>query len=85
MASIADASQGDFLRLENLDVNIPPDREAVERTCRAAVTDDDNSYLPFIGQARLRHVAARHVARLSGCDYDGEKNCVVSAGGSRAY
>ncbi len=81
MGSIADASGRDVLRLENLDVNIPPDPEAVARTRRAAETDDDNSYLPFVGQARLRRVAARHVARLSGVDYDGERNCVISAGG----
>ena len=61
MGSIADAAGGDFLRLENLDVDIPPDAEAVERTRRAASRDADNSYLPFVGQAHLRDVAAAHV------------------------
>ena len=81
MGALADAAGRDLLRLENLDVNIAPDPEAVARTRRAAETDDDNSYLPFVGQTRLRRVAASHVARLSGVDYDGERNCVISAGG----
>jgi len=81
MASIADSSGVDFLRLENLDVDIPPDGDAVTRTQRAAETDADNSYLPFVGQRRLRDVAARHVSQLSGVAYSGERNCVISAGG----
>jgi N-succinyldiaminopimelate aminotransferase len=80
MGSIADASGGDFLRLENLDVDIPPDPEAVERTRQAASLDADNSYLPFVGQTHLRDAAAAHVSRLSGVDYSGG-NCVISAGG----
>lgn len=81
MGSLADGSARDFLRLENLDVDIPPDPEAIARTRAAAATDDDNSYLPFVGQLRLRQVAARHVSRTTGVDYDGERNCVISAGG----
>src|SRR5271165_3830423 len=81
MGSIADTSGGDVLRLENLDVDIPPDPEAIERTRVAAGRDDDNSYLPFVGQTHLREVAARHVALLSGVDYAGSRNCVISAGG----
>jgi len=81
MGSLADASRQDFLRLENLDVDIPPDPEAVARTRAAAETDADNSYLPFVGQRRLRDRAALHVSRLSGVAYSGERNCVISAGG----
>jgi aspartate/methionine/tyrosine aminotransferase len=81
MGSIADASGVDFLRLENLDVDIPPDADAVLRTQRAAGIDADNSYLPFVGQRRLRDIAARHVSQLSGVAYSGERNCVISAGG----
>jgi N-succinyldiaminopimelate aminotransferase len=81
MGSIADASGKDYLRLENLDVDIPPDLEAIRRTERAASTDDDNSYLPFVGQLHLRDVAARHVSRVSGIEYTGARNCVISAGG----
>jgi aspartate/methionine/tyrosine aminotransferase len=80
MGSLADASQRDFLRLENLDTDVPPDREAVART-RAAVDEDRaNSYLPFVGQEELRLVVAEHVSALSGVSY-GPENCVISAGG----
>jgi N-succinyldiaminopimelate aminotransferase len=81
MGSIADASGADFLRLENLDVDIPPDGDAILRTQRAAGVDADNSYLPFVGQRRLRDLAAAHVSRISGVAYSGERNCVISAGG----
>jgi N-succinyldiaminopimelate aminotransferase len=81
MGSIADASGADFLRLENLDVDILPDTAAILRTQRAAGVDCDNSYLPFVGQSRLREVAAAHVSRMSGVAYSGERNCVISAGG----
>ncbi|WP_454909037.1 pyridoxal phosphate-dependent aminotransferase [Variovorax gossypii] len=82
MGAIADDADGQpFLRLENLDVDIPPDPEAVARTVRAASEDADNSYLPFVGQSRLRDVAARHVSALSGVAYSGARNCVISAGG----
>lgn len=81
MGSIADASGKDFLRLENLDVDIPPDAAAITRTREAASMDADNSYLPFIGQTHLRDVAARHVSKVSGVSYSGERNCVISAGG----
>jgi N-succinyldiaminopimelate aminotransferase len=81
MGSIADAAGGDFLRLENLDVDMPPDAEAIARTREAASLDADNSYLPFVGQTHLRDAAAAHVSRLSGVDYSGSRNCVISAGG----
>jgi N-succinyldiaminopimelate aminotransferase len=81
MGAIADEAGGDVLRLENLDVDIPPDPAAIERTRIAAGTDADNSYLPFVGQAHLRDVAARHVSRISGVAYSGRRNCVISAGG----
>jgi aspartate/methionine/tyrosine aminotransferase len=81
MGSIADASGADFLRLENLDVDIPPDGDAILRTQRAAGVDANNSYLPFVGQRRLRDLAAAHVSRISGVAYSGERNCVISAGG----
>src|SRR5882724_1214338 len=81
MGSIADASGKDFLRLENLDVDIPPDAAAITRTREAASMDADNSYLPFIGQTHLRDVAARHVSTVSGVSYSGERNCIIAAGG----
>ena len=81
MGSIADASGRDFLRLENLDTDIPPDPAAIERTRAAAAEDAANSYLPFVGQTRLREAAARHVSALSGVSYSGVRNCVIAAGG----
>ncbi len=81
MAAIADASGIDFLRLENLSVDIPPDRDAIISTERAASAALDNSYLPFIGHRRLRELAAAHVSRVSGVPYSGERNCAISAGG----
>lgn len=80
MGAIADSSERDLLRLENLDVNIPPDPEAIERTRLAATLDADNSYLPFVGQTRLRKVAVAHVSQMSGVAYT-EDNCIISAGG----
>jgi aspartate/methionine/tyrosine aminotransferase len=80
MGSIADASGRDFLRLENLDTDIPPDPLAVARTRKAAAEDAANSYLPFVGQARLREAAARHVSTQSGVAYTAQ-NCVIAAGG----
>lgn len=80
MGAIADG-RNDMLRLENLDTDIAPDAGAIERTWRAAGDDDANSYLPFVGRLELRRAAAAHVARLSGVDYDGERNVIVSTGG----
>lgn len=81
MAQIADAASNDYLRLENLDVNIPPDPEALAYTKRAITDDPCNSYLPFTGKARLKDAAARQVSQLSGKAYSGERNCVNSVGG----
>lgn len=77
----ADASSADLLRLENLDVDIPVDPVALARTREAVDRDEDNSYLPFIGQRRLRDVAADHVSARSGIRYDGDRNCLICAGG----
>jgi len=81
MGALADAMGPDYLRLENLDTDIPPDPEAVRRTGAALSRDEANSYLPFGGQIALREAAAAHVSRLSGVTYSGERNCIISAGG----
>lgn len=81
MGAIADGGAArDLLRLENLDVDLPPDPEAIARTRAAAASDPDNSYLPFVGQLHLREVAARHVAATTGVAY-GPQHVVISAGG----
>ena len=72
----------DVLRLENLDTDLRPPKEALEVT-RAAIDEDDaNSYLPFIGSAELRQAVAGHVGRLSGIPYDADRQCVITAGGT---
>lgn len=81
MGQLADASDTDYLRLENLDVNIPPNPEALDYSASAVRQDEHNSYLPFIGKRSLRDVAANHVSRLSGVQYSGDRNCTISAGG----
>lgn len=81
MENLADTSDVDYLRLENLDVNIAPDADALSHTERAIRQDKCNSYLPFIGKHGLRQVAADHVSRLAGIHYLGDRNCVISAGG----
>lgn len=80
LGDLADASNGDLLRLENLDTDIPPWPRAVEITRAAVLEDRNNSYLPFTGQIGLRRAAAAHVSRLSGVGYS-ERNTLISAGG----
>jgi len=82
MGAAADAMADPcILRLENLDTDIPPWAEALEETRRAIGADAANSYLPFLGQDRLRQAAAAHVSRQSGVAYDWRRACVISAGG----
>ena len=82
MGDLADAAGGaDVLRLENLDTDVPPHPAALQATRRALDDDASNSYLPFVGQTRLRRAVAAHVARLSGAPCDGEHNVLISAGG----
>src|SRR5512132_1068107 len=71
----------DVLRLENLDTDIPPARAAIEATHAAVEDDRSNSYLPFVGQERLRRAVAAHVSRLSGVPYERARNVIISAGG----
>jgi N-succinyldiaminopimelate aminotransferase len=80
MGSIADASENDMLRLENLDTDILPDKAVIDRTKTTIIQDSANSYLPFVGQINLREEVARHVSKTSGCDYTRD-NVIVSAGG----
>ncbi|MBY4727971.1 MULTISPECIES: pyridoxal phosphate-dependent aminotransferase [Burkholderia] len=80
MGSIADHADVDLLRLENLDTDIPPTAEALAFTREAIERDSANSYLPFVGQDRLRASAAAHVSALSGQRFTADQ-VVVSAGG----
>jgi aspartate/methionine/tyrosine aminotransferase len=82
MGNLADTlARPEVLRFENLDTDVPPLEAAVKVTKSAIDHDRNNSYLPFLGQIRLRRAAAAHVARFSGVKYDGERNVIISAGG----
>lgn len=81
MGALADATgRRDILRFENLDTDVPPPDVAMRITGEAARSDEDNSYLPFVGQVELRRAVAQHVQRLSGVAYD-ENQVLISAGG----
>lgn len=80
MGSLADHAGTDLLRLENLDTDIPPTEEALEFTRAAIARDSANSYLPFVGQDRLRRAAASHLSSQTGLAYRPD-NVVISAGG----
>jgi len=81
MGTLADAAgKRDILRFENLDTDVPPPDVAMRITGEAARNDEDNSYLPFVGQVELRRAVARHVGRLAGIAYD-ENQVLISAGG----
>ncbi len=71
----------DFLRLENLDTDLPPYEGALAASQAAILDDKNNSYLPFIGQMRLRDAAAAHVSRMAEVRYEGARNVIISAGG----
>lgn len=82
VGSLADGdADRDLLRLENLDTDLKPADIVLQRTCAALEDDANNSYLPFVGQAALRDAVAAHVSRLSGIQYDGERNVIITAGG----
>jgi aspartate/methionine/tyrosine aminotransferase len=70
-----------FLRLENLDTDIPPPAIAREVTHAVIEQDDANSYLPFQGHIALRAAAAAHVGLIAGRSYDPVTECVSAAGG----
>lgn len=82
MANLADAAYDpEILRLENLDTDIRPPSIALEVTCNAIIADDNNSYLPFLGQNALRQAATKRVERVSGVNYDWQTQSLVTAGG----
>ncbi len=82
MGNAADSAHDpEILRLENLDTDLPPPAIALEVTRDSIDLDENNSYLPFLGQDRLRSAAAQRVSRVSGIDYDWRSECIISAGG----
>ncbi|HYM69301.1 MAG TPA: pyridoxal phosphate-dependent aminotransferase [bacterium] len=82
VGGLADAlADPSILRFENLDTDLRPHPLVIDATRRALTEDRNNSYLPFVGQTRLREAAAAHVSRLSGVPYSGARNVIISAGG----
>ena len=69
------------LRLENLDTNISPPKEAIEHTRKAVYQKNSNSYLPFIGKESLRKEVTNLVNKNSGQNYDWKTESIISAGG----
>jgi aspartate/methionine/tyrosine aminotransferase len=77
------AAAGDdpgVLRLENLDTDLTPPREAVEATRAAVGEDDANSWLPFTGRDDLKEAVAAFVERRGGPRYDGRREIVITCG-----
>ena len=82
MGNAADAAHDpEILRLENLDTDIPPPTVAIEATKNAIGIDENNSYLPFLGQDALRKAATKRVCQVSGIEYDWRTECIITAGG----
>lgn len=82
MGNAADAAHDpEILRLENLDTDIPPPSIAIETTRKGIDQDENNSYLPFLGQDALRKAASKRVSRVSGVPYDWQTECIITAGG----
>lgn len=82
MGNAADAMHDpEFLRLENLDTDIAPPKIALQVTRDGIDKDENNSYLPFLGQEALRQAASLRVGRVSGIHYDWKKECIITAGG----
>ncbi len=78
----AQADDPEVLRLENLDTDLPPPDAAVQAV-RAALEDPAaNSYLPFIGRASLRAAVAERLTATTGRPFDGDRNVVITAGGT---
>ncbi|WP_417712629.1 pyridoxal phosphate-dependent aminotransferase [Roseibium aggregatum] len=76
-----DAGSADMLRLENLDTDLSPPREALDATRAAIGRDDANSYLPFLGTDDIRKAATARISATTGQAYDWKTQCVISAGG----
>ena len=82
MGNAADAAHDpEIVRLENLDTDVPPPQCALEATQSGISLDENNSYLPFLGQDALRQAVTKRVERVSGVDYDWRSQSIITAGG----
>jgi aspartate/methionine/tyrosine aminotransferase len=76
-----DTKDPEVLRLENLDTDISPPAIAIQVTKEAIGKDENNSYLPFLGQNELRRAVIDRISRLNHVTYDWQTECIISAGG----
>ena len=82
MGALADSiADPGLLRLENIDTDIRPYAPALEAARDAVDWRPANSYLPLLGNDRLRAAVATHVGRTSGVAYDWQTTTVITSGG----
>jgi len=82
MGNAADAKKDrEILRLENLDTDILPPQIAIDVTKNGIEKDENNSYLPFLGQNELRKAVVNRIERLNAIQYNWQTECIISAGG----
>jgi N-succinyldiaminopimelate aminotransferase len=70
----------DILRLENLDIDLPPPPGVVEATREATGQDEYNGFIPFSGRRDLKEAVSDHVERRSGIRYDPATEIVIPPG-----
>lgn len=70
----------EVLRLENLDTDVPPHKDALRATQDAVEEDDANSWLPFTGKADLRRAVADQIQERSGVTFDPDRQVVITCG-----
>jgi aspartate/methionine/tyrosine aminotransferase len=69
----------DVLRLENLDTDVLPPREAIEATHAAMETPEGNSWLPFTGRDDLKQAVVERIVARGGPRYDA-RQVVITCG-----
>jgi aspartate/methionine/tyrosine aminotransferase len=70
----------EVLRLENLDTDLLPSQEALDRTRQVVGDDDANSWLPFTGKSDLRRAVAKQFWERSGVTVDPDSQVVITCG-----
>jgi aspartate/methionine/tyrosine aminotransferase len=70
----------EVLRLENLDTDVPPHKDALRATRDAVEEDDANSWLPFTGKSDLRRAVADQIKERSGVTFDPDRQVVITCG-----
>jgi len=78
----AAGTDSEILRLENLDTDLVPPKEAIEASKKAITNDDANSYLPFTGNMDLCSAVSEHLFKQTKHKYDPEKEVLITCGGT---